>query len=108
MAAAYTSIFSNRSREYKVHYLGREFSRYGVDAAVFHDARTCPDHSTSRYGVHLRLRRDTGVPPIVFEGDTHDLRLVSIDHFRGQLDEFLEQRREARDGAEARVAASTH
>ena len=105
MAAAYTSIFSNRGREYKVHYLAREFARYGVDAAVFHDARTSPDQSTSRYGVHLRLRRDTGVPPIVFEGDTHDLRLVSTEHVRAQLEEFLQQRRAAREPPSPRPAA---
>ena len=107
MAAAYTSIFSNRSREFKVHYLAREFARYGVDAAVFHDARTNQDQSTSRHGVHLRLRRDTGVPPIVIEADTHDLRLVSIDHIRVQLQEFLEQRRSA-ERPFTRHAASTH
>jgi 2-dehydropantoate 2-reductase len=93
LAAAYTSIYPNRSREYKARYLAREFARYGVDAAVFHDARTSPEHSTARYGLHLRLRRDTGVPPIVVEGDTHDPRLVSVDHVRSQLREFLEQQR---------------
>jgi 2-dehydropantoate 2-reductase len=93
MAAAYTGIYPNRSREYKVRYLAREFERYGVDGAVFHDARTSPAHSTVRYGVHIRLRRDTGVPPLVIEADTHDLRLVSIEQIRNQLQEFLEQRR---------------
>ena len=97
MAAAYTSIYPNRSREYKVRWLARECARYGVDAAIFHDARTAPDHSAVRYGVHIRLRRDTGVPPLVIEGDTHDLRLVSVDHVRSQLQEFLEQRRARAD-----------
>ena len=109
MATGYTSIFANRSRAHKVRYLAREFQRFGVDAAVFHDARTCPDHSTSRYGVHLRLLRDTGVPPIVIEADTHDLRLVSIDHIRGQLQEFLEQRRAQADAPPSpRQAGATH
>jgi 2-dehydropantoate 2-reductase len=108
MAAAYTSIYPNRSREYKVRYLDREFERYGVDAAIFHDARTCPDHSTVRYGVHLRLRRDTGVPPLVIEADTHDLRLVSIDHIRAQLEDFLEQRRARPARPNSTPEASTH
>jgi 2-dehydropantoate 2-reductase len=93
MAAAYTSIYPNRSREYRVRYLAREFARYSVDAAVFHDARTSPEHSGVRHGIHIRLQRDTGVPALVMEGDTHDLRLVSVDHFRAELQEFLEQRR---------------
>jgi len=108
MAAAYTSIYPNRSRQYKVRYLAREFERYCVDAAIYHDARTCPDHSTVRYGVHLRLRRDTGVPPLVIEADTHDLRLVSIDHIRAQLQDFLEQRRARRDWPSHNPEASTH
>jgi len=93
LARAYTAIYPNRSREYKVRYLSREFERYGVDATVFHDARTSPEHSGVRYGMHIRLRRDTGVEPLVIEGDTHDLRLVSVDHIRSQLQEFLEHRR---------------
>ncbi len=103
MAGVYTSIYSNRSREQKIRYLAREFERFGVDAAVFHDVRTSPEHSTVRYGVHIRLRRDTGVPALVLEADTHDLRLVSVDHVRSQLQEFVEMRRArpngvARDG----------
>jgi benzoyl-CoA reductase/2-hydroxyglutaryl-CoA dehydratase subunit BcrC/BadD/HgdB len=95
MAAAYTAVYPNRSREWKVRYLARQFERYGVDAAIFHDARTAPEHSAARSGIHIRLRRDTGVTPIVLEADTHDLRLVSVDHIRGQIREFVEQRRAA-------------
>jgi 2-dehydropantoate 2-reductase len=95
MAAAYTGVYTNRSREWKVKYLERQFERYGVEAAVYHDARTAPEHSAVRSGIHIRLRRDTGVTPIVLEADTHDLRLVSVDHIRSQIREFLEQRRAA-------------
>jgi hypothetical protein len=106
MATAYTSVFPNRSREYKAQFLAREFVRLGVDAAVFHDARTAPDHSAARSGLHIRLQRDTGVTPIVIEADTHDLRLVSVDHIRSQLREFVEQRRAAAAGAGARKAVA--
>ena len=93
LAAAYTSIYPNRSREHKVRWLAREFARYGVEAAAFHDARTSPEHSGVRSGIHIRLARVAGIAPLVIEGDTHDLRLVSVDHIRSQLREFLEQRR---------------
>jgi 2-dehydropantoate 2-reductase len=92
LAAAHAAIYPNRSREYKVRFLAREFQRYGVEAAVYHDARTSPEHSGVRDGLHVRLARETGVAPIVVEGDTHDLRLVSVDHIRSQVQEFLEQR----------------
>lgn len=106
MAAAYTSIFPNRSREFKVRYVARQFERYGVDAAIYHDARTAPDHSPVRSGIHIRLKRDTGVPPIVIEADTHDLRLVSIEHIRGQLREFVEHRRQAARSGPGHEAAA--
>jgi benzoyl-CoA reductase/2-hydroxyglutaryl-CoA dehydratase subunit BcrC/BadD/HgdB len=105
LAAAYTSIFPNRSREHKVRYLASEFERYGVDGCVYHDARTSPEQSAVTHGVHLRLSRDTGVPPLVIEADTHDLRLVSIDHIRGQLAEFLELRRARTPRANGHAAA---
>ncbi len=102
MAGVYTSIYSNRSREQKIRFLAREFERFGVDAAVYHDVRTSPEHSTVRYGAHIRLKRDTGVPAIVLEADTHDLRLVSVDHIQAQLQEFLEQRRARPSGSAVR------
>lgn len=90
MATVYTSIYENRSRDYKLRFLAREFERFGVDAAVFHDARTAPQNSGVRLGLHTRLEQDTGVPAIVIEGDTHDLRLVSVDRIRTQVQEFME------------------
>ncbi|MEI7703723.1 MAG: 2-dehydropantoate 2-reductase [Deltaproteobacteria bacterium] len=108
MARVYTSIYENRSREYKVRFLAREFERYGVEAAVFHDARTAPEHSGVRHGVHVRLERDTGVPAIVIEGDTHDMRLVSVGHIRSQLQEFLDVRRSARKNGNGARDALTH
>ncbi|OFX29142.1 MAG: hypothetical protein A2Z07_03110 [Armatimonadetes bacterium RBG_16_67_12] len=90
MARVYTSIYENRSRDYKRRFLAREFERFGVDAAVFHDARTAPQNSGVRLGLHTRLEQDTGVPAMVIEGDTHDLRLVSVDHIRTQIREFME------------------
>lgn len=90
LARVYSSIFTNRSREYKARALTAEFHGLGVDAAVFHDARTAPDFSSVRYGLHNRLKRETGVRPLVIEGDTHDLRLVSVDQIGRQLMEHLE------------------
>ena len=48
----------------------------------------------------------TGVTPIVIEADTHDLRLVSVDHIRGQLREFVAQRRAAAASAAVREAVA--
>lgn len=90
LARAYLAVFPNRAREYKVRFLSSELKKYSVDAVVHHDARTCPEHSNVRYGLHVRLQRDTGVPAMVLEGDTHDDRLVSLDSLDRQIVEFVE------------------
>jgi benzoyl-CoA reductase/2-hydroxyglutaryl-CoA dehydratase subunit BcrC/BadD/HgdB len=92
MSHAYTSIFPNRSEDYKAEFLISQFNDYGVDAVIYHDGRTAPDHSNVRYGLEVRLRRETGLPAIVIEADTHDLRLFSMDQVVSQLNEFIEQR----------------
>ncbi|MFH1810699.1 MAG: 2-dehydropantoate 2-reductase [Pseudomonadota bacterium] len=96
MARTYMSIFPNRSREHKVQFLTDEFRRYGVDGVIYHDARTSPEHSNVRYGLHHRMERETGTPSLVIEADTHDLRLVSMDQIQRQLGEFIEN--SGRDG----------
>jgi 2-dehydropantoate 2-reductase len=90
MARAYTSIFPNRSDEYKERYLAATFQDYGVDGVVYHEGRTAPAHSNVRYGLEVRLRRSTGLPSIVVEADTHDLRLFSMDQVARQLEDFIE------------------
>jgi hypothetical protein len=91
LSLEYLSVFPNRSREYKVRFLKSELQKYSVDAVVHHDARTCPEHSNVRYGMHMRLQRDTGIPAILIEADTHDERLVSLDSLERQLIEFNEK-----------------
>lgn len=101
MARAYMSIFPNRSREHKVRVLEEDMRRYAVDAVLFHDGRTNPEHSNARSGLQHRLERDTGVPALVVEADTHDLRLVFLDQIQRQLAEYLE-----RVGGRASAAAA--
>jgi 2-dehydropantoate 2-reductase len=99
---AYTSIFTNRSEDFKAAYLLSQFRDFAVDAVVYHDARTAPEHSTVGYGLESRLRKSSGLPSLVIEADTHDLRLFSMDQVVSRLGEFLEQHRRAgRQGIES-------
>ncbi len=91
MAKVYTSVFGNRSEDYKTGRLAAHFEQYGVDAAVFHDCRTTPEASHVRYGLAVRTERLTGVPAFVIEADSHDPRLFSSDPLRGSLSDFLER-----------------
>lgn len=91
MARTYASVFGNRSQRYQRDYLADKFERFGVDAAVFHDSRTTPEASHVRYGLAVLAERQTGVPTLVIEADSHDERLFSADRLQQLLGEFLEQ-----------------
>lgn len=99
MARAYTGTFPNRSDDYKAAFLSGQFKEYGVDAVVYHDGRTSPEHSNVRYGLERRLRRETGLPSLVLDADTHDLRLFSLSQIRRQLSDFIGQQEWAAAGA---------
>ena len=48
---------------------------FKVDGMIYHDAKTCPNNSNCRYGMPQRLRRTTGMPSLIINGDLNDLRL---------------------------------
>ena len=91
MAQAYTGTFTNRSDDFKATFLQSQFEDFGVDGVVYHEGRTAPEHSNIRYGLEVRLRRATGLPSLVLEADTHDLRLFSMSQIERQLADFIEQ-----------------
>jgi 2-dehydropantoate 2-reductase len=90
-ARAYTGTFPNRSDDFKATYLISQFKDYGVDGVIHHDGRTAPEHSNVRYGLERRLRRETGLPSLVLDGDTHDQRVFSLNQIQRQLSDFIEQ-----------------
>ena len=90
MARTYTSIFPNRSDNYKQEQLIAKLRQYGVDGVIHHEGRTAPEHSNARYGLEVSLRRATGLRSIIVEADTHDLRLFSMDRVMSKLGEFIE------------------
>jgi len=90
-ARAYTGTFPNRSDDYKAAFLAAQFREYGTDAVIYHDGRTAPEHSNVRYGLERRLRRETGLPSLVLDADTHDLRLFSLNGIQRQLSDFIGQ-----------------
>ncbi len=98
MARTYTSIFPNRSEDYKAAFIVQQLEEYGVDGVVYHEGRTSPEHSNVRYGLEVRVRRLTGLPSFVLEADSHDARLFSTERLESLLADFLEQREERARG----------
>lgn len=91
MARAYTDIFICHSEAWKERYIERMVKAFGVDGIVFHDAKTCPNNSNSRYGMPQRLQSRLGLPCLVIQGDLNDLRCYSEEQARTNIEAFVEQ-----------------
>lgn len=90
-ARASLELFIARSESPKERYLERMVADYGVDGIVFHDCRTCPNNSNTRYGMPRRLTARLGIPVLVLDGDVNDLRCFSDEQSRTNIEGFIEQ-----------------
>ncbi len=91
MARAYSELFISRSEEFKEQYIEGMVSDYKINGIIFHDAKTCPNNSNCRYGMHLRLSEKLGIPHVVINGDLNDLRLYSEEQANTQFEALIEQ-----------------
>jgi benzoyl-CoA reductase/2-hydroxyglutaryl-CoA dehydratase subunit BcrC/BadD/HgdB len=96
MARAYTELFIVRSDEAKEKYIKEMMDFFKVDGIIYHDARTCPNNSNSRYGMPQRLEEETGVPSLTINGDLNDLRCLSDEQFNTSVEALIEQLEERR------------
>ncbi len=91
MARAYTELFIVRADAPKEKYIRDMVDFFKVDGIIYHDAKTCPNNSNCRYGMPQRLEKDTGVPYLTINGDLNDLRLISDEQTKTNVEAFIEQ-----------------
>ncbi|MFC1780781.1 2-hydroxyacyl-CoA dehydratase subunit D [Planctomycetota bacterium] len=91
MARAYSELFICRSDEPKEAYLERMIEKYKVNGVLYHNAKTCPNNSNSRYDMPQRIQKKTGKPYVIVDGDLNDLRLYSEEQTRTNIEAFVEQ-----------------
>lgn len=91
MARTSTEIFINRNENYKQQFLIEMYEAFELDGIIFHNARTCPNNTNSRFGMAQRLRDDVGMPVLVFDGDLSDIRFFSTAQTMTNLEAFAEQ-----------------
>jgi len=91
MARTSIEIFINRSERIKETFLGDMFERFGIDGAMFHNARTCPNNTNSRFGMAQRLRDRRHMPVLVIDGDLSDVRFFSTAQTMTNIEAFIEQ-----------------
>ena len=91
MARAYSELFICRSEDRKEAYLEAMIAKYKIDGILYHDAKTCPNNSNSRYDMPQRLQAKTGKPFVIINGDLNDLRLYSEEQTRTNIEALVEQ-----------------
>lgn len=91
MARAYLELFIVRSDEAKERYIETMIKKFKVDGIIFHDSKTCPNNTNSRYGMPQRLQERLGIPSIVISGDLNDLRCYSEEQTKTAIEAFVEQ-----------------
>ncbi len=96
MARAYTELFIVRGDHYKEEYISKMLDFFKVDGIVYHDAMTCPNNSNCRYGLPQRMEKLTGIPSLTINGDLNDLRLISDEQTKTNVEAFIEQLEENR------------
>jgi len=98
MARAYTELFIVRADEAKETYIKNMLAFFKVDGIIYHDAKTCPNNSNCRYGMPQRLEKQTGIPSLTLNGDLNDLRMISDEQTKTNVEAFIEQLQERRHG----------
>lgn len=96
MARTSLEIFINRDEGYKEQFLAEMMNQFSIDGAIFHNARTCPNNTNSRFGMVERLRRALDLPVLVIDGDLSDARFFSTAQTMTNIEAFIEQLEERR------------
>lgn len=91
MALAYTELFIVRNEAYKEQYIKHCYDQFKCDGIIFHDAKTCPSNSNSRYGMPERLSKKFSIPTLTINGDLNDLRCYSEEQAKTNIEAFIEQ-----------------
>ena len=67
------------------------FDFFKIDGIIYHDSKTCPNNSNNRYGMPQRLEEETGIPSLTINGDLNDLRCLSDEQAKTNIEAFIEQ-----------------
>jgi benzoyl-CoA reductase/2-hydroxyglutaryl-CoA dehydratase subunit BcrC/BadD/HgdB len=91
MARAYTELFIVRSDDEKEKYIREMLEFFKIDGIIYHDAKTCPNNTNCRYGMAQRLSTATEIPHLIINGDLNDLRMLSDEQTKTNVEAFIEQ-----------------
>jgi len=90
LAAAYATIFLNRSLEYRTAMMAHLVSEYEVDGFVMHNNRSCKPYSLGQYAAKRALAERSAVPGLIIESDMCDVRSFADEAVRTRIQAFME------------------
>jgi len=94
LARASLECFNVRDEDFKEGYILAQMKRFKAQGIVFHNAKTCPYNTNTRFGLPSRLQAGHGVPVLILDGDVNDLRCFSQEQATTQVEAFVEQIKE--------------
>jgi len=94
MARAALECFNVRSEIVKETYIENWIRFCNIDGIIFHNAKTCPYNTNSRFAMPDRLNKKLGIQTLVIDGDLNDLRFFSEEQAKTKIEAFIEQLRE--------------
>jgi benzoyl-CoA reductase/2-hydroxyglutaryl-CoA dehydratase subunit BcrC/BadD/HgdB len=98
LAKTYSKIFINLSEAEKEEYIVNMVKKFKIDGIIFHDAKTCPWNTNSRFGMPQRLQSKLDIPCVVINGDINDLRCYSEEQTKTNIEAFMEMLEERGGG----------
>lgn len=94
MARAALECFNVRGEGFKETYIEEWIKFCKVNGIIFHDAKTCPYNTNSRFAMPARLSEKLRIPTLILNGDLNDLRCFSQEQTKTNIEAFAEQLRE--------------
>ena len=72
-------------------YIKKMLELFNIDGVIYHDAKTCPNNTNCRYGMPQRLEQQTDIPSLIINADLNDMRMVSDEQTKTNVEAFIEQ-----------------
>ncbi|MCL1829423.1 MAG: 2-hydroxyacyl-CoA dehydratase family protein [Oscillospiraceae bacterium] len=101
LMAAYSYVPNCNCFDRETELLVHDAVRNRVDGAIFHMNRSCKHWSGNLYEMERRLREQTGIPTVVFDGDQSDPRAFSeaqyLTRVQGLVEIMAENKKNRKD-----------
>ena len=90
LAVAYTTVFLNRSVEYRARQIQQLIHDFAVRGVVMHANRSCKPYSGIQPVLARLISSRTGAPVLIVEADMADPRVFTEEGVRNRVEAFLE------------------